>query len=174
MPGVQRHACPEETTSVALTIKSGPWDEETTAAFLVKTIIPIRLASLRTDAGGRTWPVLQSLWFSYRQGSLWCATQAGSPLTRRLARDTAVAFEVSCDDPPYHGVRGTGEAEIIPEAEDVLLELIERYGQRDTPLAAWLLGRVATEVAIRISSLQVSTWDYASRMRPAPHRDRRS
>lgn len=158
---------------MALTIKSGPWDEEVTAAFLAETVIPIRLASLRTDGEGRTWPVVQSLWFDYRQGSLWCATQAGSALARRLSRDPAIAFEVSSDDPPYRGVRGTGEAEVIPGAEDVLRALIARYGQQDTSLAAWLLGRVATEVAIRVSSLQVSTWDYASRMRPVAHRDRR-
>lgn len=158
---------------MALTIKSGPWGEEAVAAFLDRTVIPLRLASLRQDPEGRIWPVVQSLWFSYRQDSLWCATQAGSALVGRLARDPAVAFEVSADDPPYRGVRGSGQAEVITEAEEVLRELIARYGQQGTPLAAWLLGRVATEVAIRVSSLQVSTWDYAGRMQLAAQRDTR-
>jgi hypothetical protein len=66
--------------------------------------------------------------------------------------------------PPYRGVRGSGRAEVIPEAEDVLRELISRYGQQGTPLADWLLGRLASEVAIRISDLRISTWDYSARM----------
>lgn len=156
---------------MALEIKSGPWDVAAAESFLATAVIPIRLATLRAGADGRPWPVVQSLWFSYRNGSLWCATQAGSALVTRLSRDPAVGFEVSADDPPYRGVRGTGRAEVIPEAEAILRELIERYGQQGTPLAAWLLGRVATEVGIRIASLHLSSWDYSGRMQPGTHRD---
>jgi len=153
-----------ETTKVALTITSGPWDAGQVSDFLHQTVIPIRLGSLRIDEQGRPSPVVQSLWFAYRDEALWCATQAAAALVARLRRDAAVGFEICGDVPPYRGVRGSGRAEVIPEAEDVLRELISRYGQQGTPLADWLLGRLASEVAIRISDLRISTWDYSARM----------
>lgn len=155
-----------DTGPMSLTIRSGPWSAAQAEAFLVDAVIPVRLASIRVDDQGRPWPVVQSLWFAYRDGSLWCATQQGSALAGRLRRDPAVGFEVSGDEPPYRGVRGTGRAELIDDAEPVLRGLIDRYGQQGTQLANWLLGRVEHEVAIKVTTLQVSTWDYSSRMSP--------
>lgn len=153
-----------DTGAMSLTIASGPWRQEQVESFLVGAVIPVRLASLRIGDQGQPWPVVQSLWFAYRDSSLWCATQAHSALVGRLRRDPSVGFEVSGDEPPYRGVRGSGRAEVLPDAEQVLADLILRYGQQGTALATWLLGRVDSEVAIRISHLQVSSWDYAGRM----------
>ena len=68
--------------------------------------------------------------------------------------------------PPYFGVRGTGRAQLLPsDAAVVLPQLIDKYlGDQTVPLAKWLLSRLDEEVAIRIDSLTLSSWDYSRRM----------
>lgn len=140
-------------------IASGPWDRSRIDAFLDSTVIPIRIAS-----AGRTSPLVQSLWYLHEDDSLWCCTQAEAVLTRRLRSDPRCGFEVSGDLPPYRGVRGTAKAEILPErAADILPRLIERYGA-PSALADWLLSRLDREVAIRLHSLRVTTFDFTQRM----------
>jgi hypothetical protein len=77
-----------------------------------------------------------------------------------------VGFEVAADTPPYRGVRGTGVAHLINhDVESTLRRLIKRYqGDERTELSDWLLGRVDSEVAVRIEPRTIATWDYASRM----------
>ena len=87
------------------TLRSGPWSLDDVQHFLEQTAIPIRLAS-----NGRGFPLVQSQWFLYEDGALWCCAQADSVLAKRLTRDPRCAFEVSGDLPPYRGVRGTGHA----------------------------------------------------------------
>jgi nitroimidazol reductase NimA-like FMN-containing flavoprotein (pyridoxamine 5'-phosphate oxidase superfamily) len=142
-------------------ITSGPWDRSQIQAFLDDTVIPIRIAS-----AGRTSPLVQSLWFLYDEDALWCASQVDSVLTRRLHADPRCGFEIAGDLPPYRGVRGSGRAELLPErAATVLPRLISRYlGDEPSPLATWLLSRVDSEVAIRISDLRVTSYDFTSRM----------
>jgi hypothetical protein len=142
-------------------IASGPWDSSQITAFLDATVIPIRIAS-----SGRTSPLVQSLWYLRDGESLWCCTQAEAVLTRRLTRDPRCGFEVSGDLPPYRGVRGSAKAEILPDrAADVLPRLIARYlGDSPGSLADWLLSRLDREVAIRLHSLRVTTFDFTSRM----------
>lgn len=142
-------------------IASGPWDTSQVSTFLDEIVIPIRIAS-----AGRTSPLVQSLWFLYADDSLWCCTQADAVLTRRLTSNPRCGFEVSGDLPPYRGVRGTAKAEILPDrAADVLPRLIERYlGDSPSPLAAWLLSRLDREVAIRLHSLRVTSFDFTTRM----------
>ena len=142
-------------------IASGPWDRSQIDAFLDEAVIPIRLAS-----AGRTSPLVQSLWFLRDGDSLWCCTQREAVLTRRLTRDPQCGFEVSGDQPPYRGVRGSAKAEIVAErAGDVLPRLIARYlGDSPGPLAEWLLSRLDREVAIRLHGMRVTTFDFTSRM----------
>lgn len=141
-------------------IVSGPWSEAEVRAFLHATVIPVRLASMGA------FPLVQSLWFLPDGLDLWCATQADSVLARRLRADDRCGFEVSADQPPYRGVRGTGNATLVPEAAaDTLPRLVERYDVADdSPLAAWLLSRIDTEVAVRISPRTLASWDYSPRM----------
>lgn len=142
-------------------IASGPWDSSQITAFLDETVIPIRIAS-----AGRTSPLVQSLWFVQDDGALWCCTQAEAVLTRRLTANPRCGFEVSGDLPPYRGVRGTARAEILPaRAADMLPRLIHRYlGDTPVPLADWLMSRLDREVAIRLHSMRVTSFDFSSRM----------
>jgi hypothetical protein len=141
-------------------IRSGPWSDERIRRYLGDTVIPVRLASMGA------FPLVQSLWFLPEGLDLWCATQADSVLARRLRSDARCGFEISADDPPYRGVRGSGHATLLPEAAaDILPRLLERYQvAADSPLASWLLSRMDTEVAVRISPRTVSSWDYSPRM----------
>ena len=81
-------------------------------------------------------------------------------------RANGIGFEIAGDTPPYFGVRGTGRAQLLPsDAATVLPQLIDKYlGDQTVPLAKWLLSRLDEEVAIRIDSLTLTSWDYSSRM----------
>ncbi len=142
-------------------VRSGPWRADEVATFLDTSVIPIRLSS-----NGATYPLVQSLWFLHLDGEIWCCTRADSVLARRLTADGRCGFEVSGDAPPYRGVRGTGDAELVPAvAPELLPRLLSRYlGGTDSGLAAWLLSRIDGEVAIRIHNLRVTSWDYSARM----------
>ena len=143
-------------------VRSGPWTSSQIEAWLIETVVPLRLAS-----AGKRGPLVQSLWFNYGDGALWCATQRDSVLAKRVRRDGNVGWEVSRDEPPYRGTRGTGTAKIVDEIDQstvVLQRLVARYGQSGTQLADWLLGRIETEVAVRIDDLRITSWDYAPRM----------
>ncbi len=144
-----------------MNIRSGPWDQAEVERFLEESVIPIRLATI-----GRSGPLVQSLWFLYDNGSLWCATQADAVVVRRLTADPRCGFEVAADAPPYRGVRGGATATIVADAAgEVLPRLIERYlGEEPSPLGTWLMSRIDAEVAIRLDDLQVSSWDYSGRM----------
>jgi nitroimidazol reductase NimA-like FMN-containing flavoprotein (pyridoxamine 5'-phosphate oxidase superfamily) len=135
------------------------------ADFLTATVIPVRLAC--QDAHNR--PLVTSLWYLYRDGELWCATQESARLVAMLRRNSAVGFEVAGDTPPYHGVRGQGQAELVAaRGPDTLEQLIDRYlGRRDSGLAGWLLARRDTETAIRIRPDWMTAWDYRRRMQDA-------
>ena len=142
-------------------LRSGSWPLDTVERFLHQTAIPIRIAS-----NGREFPLVQSQWFLYESSAIWCCAQADSVLAQRLRNDPRCAFEVSGDLPPYMGVRGTGNASLHPsEAVRILPLLINRYlGDEPSTLADWLLSRLDVEVAIRISDLSVTTWDFSARM----------
>jgi nitroimidazol reductase NimA-like FMN-containing flavoprotein (pyridoxamine 5'-phosphate oxidase superfamily) len=143
-------------------IVSGPWTLKDVERHLERSVIPLRLACA-TPAG---WPRVVSLWFVYRDEALWCATRTSANVVRWLIANPRCGFEVARDTPPYRGVRGWGVAEIDREqGATTLATLVDRYlGSRESRLAQWLLGRSESEVALRIGSLCVSSWDYSRRM----------
>ena len=142
----------------------GTWDEERIGAHLEQTVVPLRLASATPDG----CPLVVSLWFLWRDGALWCATQRSSRVASCVAREPRCGFEVAGDAPPYRGVRGQGRAEIVAEpAEAILRALLRRYrGTEDDPLGRRLLSRLDGEVAIRIAPRWITSWDFTSRMSP--------
>ncbi len=145
----------------ALNLISGPWDESSVRQFIAASIIPLRLAT-----NGKTNPLVQSLWFLFADDAIWFCTQHDAVVAKRLRKDPHCAFEISADQPPYRGVRGSGRAELIaPAAVELLPKLLDRYSiSHNSQLAAWLLSRVDQEVAVRIDNLSITSWDYSSRM----------
>jgi nitroimidazol reductase NimA-like FMN-containing flavoprotein (pyridoxamine 5'-phosphate oxidase superfamily) len=142
---------------------SGVWTEDEVTAFLQETTIPIRIATRRSD--GSLWPV--TVWYRYRDGAFECATQATADLVGILRNDPTVGVDVSTNNVPYSGVRGTGTATISEgDGEDVLRDLVQRYlGGTDSSLAEWLLSDDREEVVIRIDPDEIYSWDYSDRMR---------
>ena len=134
----------------------------TAHASLLDLRIPIRLA-----VQGVTDPLIVPLWFEYRDERLWCASQADSRCVRALRRAGRCAFDISTNDMPYRGLRGT--ASVICDASlgaAQLDRLLQRYlGGLDSPLARRLRRRADNEVAVIIEPVRVSHWDYAARMR---------
>lgn len=143
---------------------TGPWSQAEIETYLTRTTVPLRLASSTHDG----WPFVFSIWYEYRDGALWCATQASARVVRALHRDGRCGFEIAPCDPPYCGVRGRGRATIIAsEGEAVLRRLVARYlGSESSNLARWLLARIGSEVAIRIEPVHIASWDYVERMGP--------
>jgi nitroimidazol reductase NimA-like FMN-containing flavoprotein (pyridoxamine 5'-phosphate oxidase superfamily) len=141
---------------------TGPYSEDEVERYLRETVVPVRLACL-TASG---WPLVLSLWFLYRDGTLWCASRPGARVVEHLERDARCAFEVAREAPPYRGVRGQARATVLGAAGGRLLgELIDRYlSARTSPLARRLLAGAADEVAIRIVPTRLTSWDYTARM----------
>ena len=83
-----------------------------------------------------------------------------------MAANANVGFEISPNDPPYHGVRGQGIATISPLAEsDTLDWMVSHYlGDSDSQVGRWLLSRREQEVVIKIEPQRLFSWDYRERM----------
>lgn len=142
---------------------TGPFDPEQVAEFLDGAVIPLRLACVAPSG----WPIVVSLWFARRGEEIVCATQRSSSLVRALEHEPRCAFEVAGEDPPYRGVRGRAWVAIEPdEGLATLSELLTRYlGGTDGAFARRLLARTTPEVVLRLDPAEVSSWDYARRMR---------
>jgi nitroimidazol reductase NimA-like FMN-containing flavoprotein (pyridoxamine 5'-phosphate oxidase superfamily) len=145
-----------------VSVCSGAWSRQQVDEFLVGVTVPIRLAC----AGPDGFPRVVSLWFQYAGGVLYCVTHRDSKLVRLLRRDQRVGFEISPNDPPYHGVRGQGTVTMEPLGEaDTLALLLERYlGGLESGLAKWLLSRSDEEVLVSIQPTRLFSWDYRERM----------
>ena len=141
---------------------SGAWTAAEATAYLENATVPIRLAC-RTPDGG-LW--MLSLWYRYRDGAFHCATGADADVVSYLKHDASVAFEISDNEPPYRGVRGSGEVTIEPdEGKALLQELLERYlGGTNSPLADRLLAEDREEVRLTVDPTKLYTWDFSERM----------
>jgi hypothetical protein len=139
------------------------WAEQEIADYMQRTIIPMRIAVVDQE-----FPLLASLWFRLmpEEGEIQCVSHASSKLVKALIKNNRCAFEIAPNEPPYFGVRGTGEVLLTQEgAPDALAALIERYlGNDSSQLAKWLLSRAEDEYLIRISPRRISAWDYSDRM----------
>lgn len=114
-----------------------------------------------------TGPLIVPLWFEYRDGLFWCASQADSVCVRALKAEPGCAFDLSTNDMPYRGLRGRGIATCHPEQGAQQLErLLLRYlGSLEAPLARRLRRKGASEVAIAITPRWARGWDFTERMR---------
>ncbi len=140
----------------------GPWSLEDTCEFLRESTFPLRLASTGTDG----YPRVVSVWYAFADTALLCVSHRKSALVKLLQRDPRVGFEISPNEPPYHGARGQGRASMTPLGDSDLLEvLLERYlGQQESRVGNWLLSRKAEEMLIRVEPERIFTWDYRQRM----------
>jgi nitroimidazol reductase NimA-like FMN-containing flavoprotein (pyridoxamine 5'-phosphate oxidase superfamily) len=113
------------------------------------------------------FPCVMSLWYTCIDNKLYCATQKTSKIVSYLEKNDSCAFEIAADSPPYKGVRGYGTATIIKElGNDILEILIKKYlGNMDSTLSKFLKSKSDGEVAIEITTHQISSYDYSKRMK---------
>ncbi len=141
----------------------GSLSRQSIRRYLEETVVPVRLSChTPTDS---LW--MLSLWFEWvDDATIRCATAADADVVRYLEHDEHVAFEVSTNDPPYSGVRGSGTATVHPDPQKERLErLLERYlGGTDSALAQRLLDPERDEVEIVIEPAVVYGWDFGHRM----------
>jgi nitroimidazol reductase NimA-like FMN-containing flavoprotein (pyridoxamine 5'-phosphate oxidase superfamily) len=130
--------------------------------FLEETTIPLRLACT-TETG---WPIVLSLWFIYKQGKLYCATQSNAKVVTYLKDNPSCAYEVAGDFPPYCGIRGQAVAEIDEKkGQEILKELLSRYlGGSENKLSNFLLDEERQEVALILKPINCFSWNFSSRM----------
>ena len=140
----------------------GPWSADDAADFLTGTALPIRMACIGRDG----FPRVISLWYRYEPGVLQCVSHRESALVKLLRKDARVGFEVSPNDPPYHGLRGQGEVGLKALGDsDVLEALITRYlGDEPSRVGQWLLSRKEEEMLLTLRPQRLFSWDYRERM----------
>lgn len=143
----------------------GPWNESAVRQYLEATVIPARVA-VNTPSGS---PLVLSLWFLPRDGSIWCACNQRARVIEHLRRDPRCSFEIASEVPPYRGVRGQGKAVLdSTEGPAILGELLARYRiHSGSKLATLLSKEAANEVAIRIDPDWITSWDFSARMADA-------
>jgi hypothetical protein len=140
----------------------GPWSQAAIDRFLAQARMPIRLSVCSAEG----YPCVVSLWFMAAGESLLCITHRDSALAQLLQRDGKVGFEISPNEPPYFGLRGSGDCSLTPLPDRATFErLIERYLDDDNQtLASWLLARSEEELLLTITPRQWFSWDYRRRM----------
>lgn len=136
---------------------------------LTNSKIPIRLACMSIS----DWPIVVSLWYTYLNGKVYCATQNTAKVVKYLRKNPKCGFEIAGDSFPYRGVRGYGKASIVEnKGEEILRMLIQKYltGKETTTsslkLYKLLLSKehLQNEVAIEIIPAAMFKWDYKKRM----------
>lgn len=130
--------------------------------YLSNTTYPLRIG-VNTSNG----PLVVSLWYLYRNGSLWCATKNDASVVRHIRQSPAVGFEIGKNTPPYSGVRGQAKAVLhdASRGKPILLDLLQRYlGGTSSKLAQKLINDADREVAIEIKPDWFKFWDYTKRM----------
>ena len=144
---------------------AGPWDHAAAMEYLTGSTFPLRLACV----GGDGFPRVVSLWYRYEAGNFYCVTHRESKLTGLLRANHKVGFEVSPNEPPYHGVRGQGLVSLHEEGgADTLRAHLQRYlGGTESSLAHWLLSRAEEELLVRVEVTRMFSWDYRERMADA-------
>lgn len=126
------------------------------------TKIPVRLSCIMPNG----FPCILSLWYTCKNGKIYCATQKSAKVVSYLEKNNSCAFEIAPDTPPYRGIRGHGNARIVAsEGKQILETLIERYlVNKESSLAKFLRSNSDNEVAIEITPVRIFTYDYSKRM----------
>ncbi len=141
---------------------SSAWSASEIESYLERADTPMRISVLGSDG----YPLICSLWFVLRDGSLWAASHKNSHIVKVLEGNPKIGFEVATNEYPYHGVRGRAQVSLHEDSEENILEqLIDKYLQgTNQKLAAWLLSRKKDEYALKIVPIAINSWDFSDRM----------
>jgi len=143
-------------------IKNQVWTDEEINQYLTITTTPLRLASINRSG----YPVIVPLWYHWNGEYFWLVTHKNAKLLQYLQSSARVGYEIANNEPPYKGVRGQGEVEIIfTRGAEILSVMLDKYlSGVDSPFTRWLLSRQEDEVAIKLYPQTLIVWDYQKRM----------
>jgi PPOX class probable F420-dependent enzyme len=122
-----------------------------------------------TSIGPRGWPHSMPMWFTVRDGEVWCWTYAKSQKVKNLERDprATLLIETGVEYTELRGIQIEAEAELIRDhtrVADFGKELALRYAEGidsiEGDAAAALEAQAAKRVAIRFSPIRTATWDH--------------
>ena len=138
------------------------WSEAQIIDYLQQANTPLRIACLDND----DYPIVCSLWFTYKDGALWAATHKSAHIIKLLQKKPQVGFEIATNEFPYKGVRGKADVSLFADNDvNTLEDVIDKYLQGSNQgLADWLLSRKDDEFALKISPLTINAWDFSHRM----------
>ena len=140
-------------------------DSEEIDKFISDPKIPIRVCFIKSNSV----PAVVSLWYVCRDGKIYCATQKTAKIVSYLQKNPACGFEIAADKPPYKGIRGEGNAQILNETGEYVLDLlINKYlGEKESTLSKFLKNNSKDEIAIQITPQKIFNYDYSERMKDA-------
>jgi hypothetical protein len=112
------------------------------------------------------YPCVISLWYTIKNGKIYCATKKNAKIVKTLQNNHVCGFEIAGDKPPYRGIRGDGNVSInFQIGKDILNILIKKYlGGEESHLAKFLLDNSHNEIGLEITPRQIFHYDYSKRM----------
>ena len=119
--------------------------------------------------GPRGWPHSMPMWFTVRDGEIWCWTFAKSQKIRNLERDprATLLVEAGTEYTELRGIQIEAEAELVRDTPTVAAfgkELAVRYAEGidsiEGDAAAALEAQAVKRVAIRFIAKRTATWDH--------------
>ena len=127
-----------------------------------EVVTPLRFSTM-TPSG---YPSIISLWYMYKDGKIYCATQKNAKVVSYIKQNNRCAFEITTGHFPYKGIRGHGKVTLREDiAIEILNSLIDRFiGNKESYLSRYLLKRKHDEVALEITPKKLFPWDYSKRM----------
>ncbi len=145
-----------------MVIKLQHLTQQTVDSLINSVKIPIRLSCILPNGA----PCVLSLWYTCKDGKIYCATQKSAKVVSYLEKNNLCGFEIAADTPPYRGIRGHGIAKIRHDNGNEILDiLIGRYLKNtDSKLANFLRSNAKNEVSIEITPKRIFTYDYTKRM----------
>jgi PPOX class probable F420-dependent enzyme len=122
-----------------------------------------------SSIGPRGWPHSMPMWFTVRDGEIWCWTFAKSQKVKNLERDprATLLIETGEEYQELRGIQIEAEAELIrdtPTVAEFGKELTIRYAEGidsiEGDAAAALEAQAVKRVAIRFIAKRTATWDH--------------
>jgi PPOX class probable F420-dependent enzyme len=122
-----------------------------------------------SSIGPRGWPHSMPMWFTVRDGEIWCWTFGKSQKVRNLERDPRATLLIETGDEytELRGIQIEAEAALIRDTSTVAefgKELTIRYAEGidsiEGDAAAALEAQAVKRVAIRFIAKRTATWDH--------------
>lgn len=131
--------------------------------FLAESRSVIKLGTV--DASGD--PNVHPVWYCFEPKGFGLYAMVGTytKKLKNIEERKRLYFLVDDDRWPYKGVRGKGEARVLPKGQEALAKvekIVTRYIKKDHPLFEQYHGGVrrGSYVVVRIMPRYISTWDY--------------